>query len=171
MDNEFKPHYFEKIKLFFKSLNISAYDLNKISFYYLVFFIHSIISENYIEFKLMQDNYNGEMSLDNFDNIHCSEKYLIKDYLFLLENNFSQLVNYSEELEYYLNLYKQKNLANKKLINNIYSSSDELMRFNDMIKYLQQQNDYLVSENLELKNQLNENIFSKGFKKVFKKLS
>ena len=119
----------------------------------------------------MQDNYNGEMSLDNFDNIHCSEKYLIKDYLFLLENNFSQLVNYSEELEYYLNLYKQKNLANKKLINNIYSSSDELMRFNDMIKYLQQQNDYLVSENLELKNQLNENIFSKGFKKVFKKLS
>lgn len=171
MDNEFKPHYFEKIKLFFKSLNISAYDLNKISFYYLVFYIHAMISENYIEFKLMQDNYNGEMSLDNFDNIHCSEKYLIKDYLFLLENNFSQLVNYSEELEYYLNLYKQKNLANKKLINNIYSSSDELMRFNDMIKYLQQQNDYLVSENLELKNQLNENIFSKGFKKVFKKLS
>lgn len=170
INDEFKPQYFEKIKVFLKSLNISAHDLNKISFYYLVFFIHSIISENYIEFKLMQDNYNGDMSLDNLDNIPYSKEYLLKDYLFILENNFAQLVNYSEELEYYLNLYKQKNLANKKLINNIYSS-DELMRLNDTVKYLKQQNDYLVCENLELKNQLNENIFSKGVKKVFRKKS
>ena len=168
IDNEFKPQYFEKIKLFFKSLNISVHDLNKISFYYLVFYIHAMISENYIEFKLMQDNYNGEMSLDNFDNIHCSEKYLIKDYLFLLENNFSQLVNYSEELEYYLNFYMQKSLSNKKLINKSFSSN-ELMCLNDRIKYLKQQNEYLKSENLELKNQLNENILSKSIKKIFKK--
>ncbi|MEE0024315.1 glycosyltransferase family 2 protein [Methanobrevibacter sp.] len=169
INDEFKPQYFEKIKLFFKSLNISAHDLNKISFYYLVFYIHSIISENYAEFKLMQANYNGDMLLDNLDDAPYSKKILIKDYLFILENNFARLVNYSEELEYYLNLYKQKKLSNKKLINNIYSPSDELMRLNDAVKYLKQQNDYLVSENSELKNQLNENIFSKCIKKVFRK--
>ena len=169
INDEFKPQYFEKIKLFFKSLNISAHDLNKISFYYLVFYIHSIISENYAEFKLMQANYNGDMLLDNLDDAPYSKKILIKDYLFILENNFARLVNYSEELEYYLNLYKQKKLSNKKLINNIYSPSDELMRLNDAVNYLKQQNDYLVSENSELKNQLNENIFSKCIKKVFRK--
>ena len=169
IDDQFKPQYFEKIKLFLKSLDVSAQDLNKISFYYLVFYIHTIISENYIEFKLMQDNYVGVMSLDNWDNITNSQKYLIKDYLFILENNLSLLVNYSEELEYYLNFYKQKNLSNKKLINNIYPSSEELMRLNDSVKYLKQQNDYLMSENLELKNKLNENIISKGIKKIFRK--
>lgn len=65
INDEAKPQYFEKIKLFLKSLDISVQDLNKISFYYLVFYIHSLISENYTEFKLMQDNYNGNMSLDN----------------------------------------------------------------------------------------------------------
>ncbi|ALT69747.1 glycosyltransferase [Methanobrevibacter millerae] len=164
IDDEFKLQYFEKIKLFLKSLNISAHDLNKISFYYLVFYIHSMISENYAEFKLMQDNYNGDVSLDDLDDISYSEKYLIKDYLFILENNFSQLVNYSEELEYYLNFYKQKSLSNKKLINHY--SSDEVMHLNDMIKYLNQQNDYLMDENLELKNQLNESIISKIIKKI-----
>ena len=103
INDDFKPQYFEKIKLFLSSSDISVQDLNKISFYYLVFFIHTILSENYIEFKIMQDNYNGNMSLDNFDIIPNSQKYLIKDYLFILENNFAQLVNYSEELEYYLN--------------------------------------------------------------------
>ena len=169
INDEFKPQYFEKIKLFFKSLNISAHDLNKISFYYLVFYIHSIISENYAEFKLMQANYNGDMLLDNLDDAPYSKKILIKDYLFILENNFARLVNYSEELENYINLYKKKKLSNKKLINNIYSPSDELMRLNDAVNYLKQQNDYLVSENSELKNQLNENIFSKCIKKVFRK--
>lgn len=169
INDDFKPQYFEKIKLFLSSSDISVQDLNKISFYYLVFFIHTILSENYIEFKIMQDNYNGNMSLDNFDIIPNSQKYLIKDYLFILENNFAQLVNYSEELEYYLNFYKQKNLSNKKLINNIYSSSEELMRLNDSVKYLQRQNNYLTSENLELKNQLNESILSKCIKKIFRK--
>lgn len=169
INDEFKPQYFEKIKLFLKSLDISVQDLNKISFYYLVFYIHTILSENYVEFKLMQDNYNGEISLDNWGNVSNSKKYLIKDYLFILENNLAQLVNYSEELEYYLNLYKQKNLSNKKLINNVYPSSEELMRLNDSVKYLKQQNDYLTSENLELKNQLNESILSKCIKKIFRK--
>ncbi len=169
INDEAKPQYFEKIKLFLKSLDISVQDLNKISFYYLVFYIHSLISENYTEFKLMQDNYNGNMSLDNLASFSSSQNYLIKDYLFFLENNFAQLVNYSEELEYHLNLYKQKNLSDKKLINNIYSSSEELMRLNDSVKYLKQQNDYLVSENLELKNQLNESILSKYIKKIFRK--
>ena len=169
INDDFKPQYFEKIKLFLSSSDISVQDLNKISFYYLVFYIHTILSENYIEFKIMQDNYNGNMSLDNFDIIPNSQKYLIKDYLFILENNFAQLVNYSEELEYYLNFYKQKNLSNKKLINNIYSSSEELMRLNDSVKYLQRQNNYLTSENLELKNQLNESILSKCIKKIFRK--
>ena len=117
----------------------------------------------------MQDNYNGVMSLDNLDNISNSKKYLIKDYLFILENNLAQLANYSEELEYYLNFYKQKNLSNKKLINNTSSSSEELMRLNDSVKYLKRQNDYLTSENLELKNQLNESILSKCIKKIFRK--
>ena len=169
INDEAKPQYFEKIKLFLKSLDISVQDLNKISFYYLVFYIHSLISENYTEFKLMQDNYNGNMSLDNLASFSSSQNYLINDYLFFLENNFAQLVNYSEELEYHLNLYKQKNLSDKKLINNIYSSSEELMRLNDSVKYLKQQNDYLVSENLELKNQLNESILSKYIKKIFRK--
>lgn len=169
INDEFKPQYFEKIKLFLKSLDISVHDLNKVSFYYLVFYIHSMISENYIEFKLMQDNYNGDMSLDELNCITNSKKDLIKNYLFILENNFAQLIDYSEELEYYLNFYKQKNLSNKKLINNIYSSSDELMRLNDNVKYLKQQNDYLTSENLELKNRLNENILSKNIKKIFRR--
>lgn len=169
INDEFKPDYFKKIKLFFNSLDISVFDLNKISFYYLVFYIHTLISENYFEFKLMQDNYNGVESSESFDNFSSQENYLIKDYLFILENNFAQLVNYSEELEYYLNFYKQKNLSNKKLINNIYPSSEELMRLNDNVKYLKQQNDYLTFENLQLRNQLNENIISKGIKKIFRK--
>ena len=88
--------------------------------------------------------------------------------MILLENNFSLLVNYSEELEYYLNFYMQKNLSNKKLINSTFSSN-ELMRLNDRVTYLKQQNEYLKSENLELKSQLNENILSKFIKKIFKK--
>ena len=62
----------------------------------------------------------------------------------------------------------QKNLSNKKLINNSFSSS-ELMRLNDSVKYLKQENEYLKSENLDLKNQLNENFLSKFIKKIFKK--
>jgi len=163
MGDEFKPQYFEKIKLFLKSLNISVHDLNKISFYYLVFYIHAMISENYIEFKLMQDNFKGDVNLEYYKHLEDNEEFQIKDFLFILENKFALLVNYSNELEYHLNFYEQKSLSNKKLINN--NSSDELMRLNDMIKYLNLQNDYLMSENLELKNQLNRSVISKFIKK------
>ena len=166
MDDEFKPRYYEKIKLFLSSLDFSAYELNNISFYYLVCYIHFMISADYNEFKLMQDNYDGYINLKD---LNINQNFILKDYLFILENKSAFLVKYSKEMRYYLNYFKQKEASDKKLINNIYPNSEELMHLNDRVKYLKQQNDKLTSENLELKKQLNENIISKHVKKVFRK--
>lgn len=168
INDEFKPAYYEKIKLFLSSLDFLIYELNNISFYFIVYYIHFMVSTNYEEFKLMQNNYDGNIILEDCDNLN-NNNFILKDYLFILENKFAFLVRYSEEMKYYLNYYKEKEASDKKLINNIYPDSEELMHLNDMIKYLKQQNNNLTSENLELKKQLNGNIFSKFTKKVFRK--
>ena len=125
-----------------------------------------MISADYNEFKLMQDNYDGYINLKD---LNINQNFILKDYLFILENKSAFLVKYSKEMRYYLNYFKQKEASDKKLINNIYPNSEELMHLNDRVKYLKQQNDKLTSENLELKKQLNENIISKHVKKVFRK--
>lgn len=169
INNEFKQIYYEKIKLFLSSLDFSVYELNKVSFYYLVYYIHFIISSDYNEFKLIQDNYGGNINLENINNSNINQEFTLKEYLFILENKFAYLLDCSEKMKYYLNYYKQKEVSNKKLINNTYPNHEDLMYLRDSVKYLKQQNDNLTSENLELKNQLNENIFSKYVKKVIKK--
>ena len=179
IDNRYKPIYFDKIKSFLISSDFSIYELNKISFVYLVFYIHVINSKSFEEFKFIQGNYNGEISLDYFDDVNYDSNDIF-DYVLILENKLANLTLYVDEMEYYLNLFKQKALADKKTINNTCNSSEELMYLRDREKYLNRQNNFLCTENKYLKKRnnflqdenekLKNNIVCKSYSKVIKRI-
>lgn len=178
IDIKYKPLYFEKIKSFLISSDFSIYELNKISFIYLVFYIHVINSNSFDEFKFIQDNYYGNVSLDYFDDVDYDSNDIF-DYVLILENKLGNLSLYVDEMNYYLNLYKQKSFANKKTINNVYSS-DELMYLRDREKYLNMQNNFLSIENKYLKKRnnflcdenenLKNNAFHNSYSKFIKRI-
>ena len=167
IDVMFKSQYFEKIQMFLNSLDFSIYDLNKISFRWVVFYIHVINSLNYDEFKFMEDNYNGNIKYFNLKHSYSANV----DYILILENKLSYLVSYVDELSENLNLYQQKVSANKKSINNVYCGQEYLMRILDANDYLSLKNNDLISEIEDLRkelNTLNNNKFIKLYKKFFK---
>ena len=168
INDEFKDQYFEKIKSFLSALNLSINELNKISFRWLVFYIHIINSLDYDEFKFMEDNYDGIVDLDYEISLNKSDNV---EYMMILENKLSYLTSYVNELAECLNLYQQKISANKKLINNIYYNQEELMRLIDANNYLSCKNDDLILKNKNLKKELddlNNKKFIRLYKKIFK---
>lgn len=58
---DYKQKLFMKIKLFFESFNLNFNDFKNIAFSYSVFYFHIINSDNYLEFKSMQDNFDGSI--------------------------------------------------------------------------------------------------------------
>lgn len=179
IDINYKPIYFDKIKSFLISSDFSIYELNKISFIYLVFYIHVINSKSFEEFKFAQDNYDGQINLSYFDDINYDSNDIF-DYVLILENKLANLTLYVDEMEYYLNLFKQKSLADKQTIRNVCNSSDELMYLRDREKYLNMQNNFLCTENKYLKKRnnflhdenekLKSNIVCKPYSKFIKRI-
>lgn len=56
---DYKQKLFIKIKYFFESADLNFNDFEHIPFSYSVFYFHIINSDNYSEFKFMQDNFDG----------------------------------------------------------------------------------------------------------------
>lgn len=166
IDVEYKNEYFLKIKLFFKSLDINVFKLNKISFSYLIFYIHIINSKNFNEFKLMQKNYLGLININCFEYVNDNNKA----YTLILENYLGNLVKYADEMSEVLNYYRQKELSNKKNIKNLYPNSEELMRLKDKEKYLIMENNRLNQDNEQLKTSLDlfeKNTIFRILKRIF----
>lgn len=165
---KYRAEYFTKIKLFYELLDISAFELNNISFYYLVFYIHIMNSIDFAEFKFMQDNYLGTIDLDDFESKVIGDNN--KLFLLILENKFVHLIHHFQEMKDILNYYKQKDLADKKNIKNLYPNSEELMRLKDKEFYLENINNNLIQENKQLKDSLDSlenNLFFKLLKRIF----
>lgn len=183
---DYKEEYFSKIKLFLESLDVHPSDFEKLINVHIPFYIHVINAKNYSDFKLMQDNFNGEkiklhnnlssnsndddqkISLD-FDNEYSVSNGV---YINILENNLNKVVHDQNVLRD--NLSKEMALKEDE-INKLHASFIESKNFLDELKFLysksEDENKYyknvnsdLIMENIELKKELDEIKSSKLWK-------
>ena len=62
INDKFEPVLFDKLKLFFETLPVTSNELDEIKFSYFTFYIHIITSKTFEEYKIKQENFDGNIT-------------------------------------------------------------------------------------------------------------
>ena len=62
INDKFEPMLFDKLKLFFETLPVTSNELDEIKFSYFTFYIHIITSKTFEEYKIKQENFDGNIT-------------------------------------------------------------------------------------------------------------
>ena len=171
IEPEYKEEFFEKIKYFFKTLNASPGELEKLHNEHVTFYIHVLNSENYEEYHTVHNKFNGQNLNSNVSkNYIDTEDYEIynKVYINLLENDLNKKSNTLNSLKEELNNKNKKLDEINKRISDISDDYDKLKSVHTKLyeenKFLKKDNLKFINENKELKEELNEIKSSKLWK-------